>query len=206
MSFLIYCFRHESGKGYVGLTCRTLAHRWGQHVSKARNGKGGCPAFYAAIRKYGPESFTSEVLEVLPDLASAQEAEKKWIHELGTLAPGGYNIELGGRVRSFSEETRRRMSQAALKREASYTPEQRREILSKIATTMTPEKRKDVVRKRLLTMTPEKLLEAGRKISAAMTEERKARFVQMRIAQTPEERRAAAKKGVITRKRNLGLL
>ena len=55
-------------------------------------------------------------------------------------------------------------------------------------------------------MTPEKLIEAGRKISAAMTEERKARFIQMRAAKTPEERQAAAKKGVITRKRNLGLL
>ena len=66
-----------------------------------------------AVKKYGKDAFTYEVLEAnvfdefLPDLEIA------YIAKINTVAPHGYNLTSGGeKSKKFSEDTRRKMSQA----------------------------------------------------------------------------------------------
>jgi len=96
--FTIYCHQHiESGRRYVGQTKKTWKQRWNQHVYTALNEKSGWSHFANAIRKYGKDAFSHEVLDVCSDLESANIAEKKWIAHFDTRNPEkGFNIKSGG--------------------------------------------------------------------------------------------------------------
>ena len=95
----IYCHTHvESGRRYIGLTKKTMLFRWNQHVqnSKRKQGK-GCFHFWNAIRKYGPDAFSHEVLEVCTSIEAANEAEAAWIESFTTRDPQfGFNLAKGG--------------------------------------------------------------------------------------------------------------
>lgn len=106
-----------NGKQYVGQTRCGLAERWRKHWRRAESGRGACRAIAAAIRKYGKDAFTIEAIRVLPCDASQgciDSAERDAIRERGTLSPGGYNLEDGGKAGRPSAETLARRS-AALK-------------------------------------------------------------------------------------------
>lgn len=95
----IYCHLHvESGRRYVGLTKQKVSVRWDRHVSDALKGRGrGCAYFWSAIRKYGKDAFSHEVLEVCETLEAANMAEEKWIVYFDTRNPGrGFNLIKGG--------------------------------------------------------------------------------------------------------------
>lgn len=94
--WIIYVHTHVlSQKRYVGLTSKTMEHRWKGHLSDAR--KGDTKPFYCAIRKYGVDSFDHEVLEVVTTLDAANEAEQWWIAHFGsTDLVLGYNLSRGG--------------------------------------------------------------------------------------------------------------
>jgi len=84
MPWTIYCHTHiESGRRYVGLTKHSMMRRWNRHVYSANLVKNGKPALTAhfpnAIRKYGKDAFSHEVLEICQTLESANLAEEKWI-------------------------------------------------------------------------------------------------------------------------------
>jgi hypothetical protein len=109
---VVYLVTAPSGKQYVGITNQKPQRRWVQHASKAMAGHGPRHPFYCAIRKYGRKAFTCSVLEVCPSDEAAQDAEKRWICELRTVAPHGYNLSLGGEenngvARAASREARR---------------------------------------------------------------------------------------------------
>lgn len=61
--FVVYQARNKrNGKRYIGVTSKGLRLRKSAHLRIAlRNGR-GCPRFYAAIRKYGADSFEWSVL------------------------------------------------------------------------------------------------------------------------------------------------
>lgn len=96
VTWIIYCFTHTTtGRRYIGLTSQSVRKRWNQHLSKAR--AGGLWHFSNALRKYGAEEFSCEVLEVCPDAKSAGEAEKKWIAALRSNDRRfGFNLQQGG--------------------------------------------------------------------------------------------------------------
>jgi len=98
MPWTIYCHTLVAdGRRYVGLTKRTMGRRWSQHVTQSRSSKGGRWHFPNAIRKYGPEAFSHEVLEVCEDLDVANLAEECWIELLDTRNPEkGFNLAKGG--------------------------------------------------------------------------------------------------------------
>ena len=86
-----------NGKRYIGITEGTLARRWVWHKTAAR--AGAKTYLHAAMRKYGPESFKTEVLaQVMPgfDRGVLCEMEKLLIAQEGTLTPKGYNMTPGG--------------------------------------------------------------------------------------------------------------
>lgn len=94
--FEVYRHTSPSGKSYVGWTSQGWRARWCDHVRAARKGAGSSPAFHRAIRKYGADAFTHEVLERMTTEAGAKRAEQLWIRELGTFGRRGYNLSEGG--------------------------------------------------------------------------------------------------------------
>jgi len=96
--FTIYCHIHiKSGRRYVGLTKRTMMQRWHGHVSCANKQTKGWSHFANAIRKYGKDAFSHEVLEVCHSLEEANAAEQRWIRDLDVTNPEkGFNLAPGG--------------------------------------------------------------------------------------------------------------
>ena len=85
-----------NGKVYVGKT-NNAGHRWAQHVSASRGKRHHMP-IVRAIKKYGAENFTFEVLERFNTEEAALEAECRWISHYESNNPAkGYNLDGGGR-------------------------------------------------------------------------------------------------------------
>lgn len=93
----LYCITNTvNGKRYIGITYIPLEKRWKQHLYEAF-GLESQRALYCAIRKYGSESFTVELLELLNDWGEAGEREKHYIRQFNTMCNGGhgYNMTAG---------------------------------------------------------------------------------------------------------------
>lgn len=91
----IYCFTNlVNGKKYIGSTVNEPNKRYNQHVyisNHPDNSKYNYP-LYCAFRKYGIENFSYEVLKELScDEIELRQIEQKYILDLNTIAPNGYN-------------------------------------------------------------------------------------------------------------------
>lgn len=80
-----------NGKSYIGQSINPR-HRFIEHVSRSNNDMDNSP-LHAAMKKYGTENFTIEILEWSPNY---NRREKELIREYGTLVPNGYNLAEGG--------------------------------------------------------------------------------------------------------------
>lgn len=90
--YSVYRFTNKlNNKQYIGLT-KNIKRRFSQH----KRAKSRSVAFCHAIRKYGFENFTFEVLKENLVLKEAKELEVKLIKEFNTLCPNGYNRTIGG--------------------------------------------------------------------------------------------------------------
>lgn len=122
---LVYrCTNLVSGKVYVGKTSATLHRRWREHQSAAK--QGSPYLFHRAIRKYGAEAFQVEVLAAADTQEALDVLEAHFISELGSQAPGGYNLRAGGEGGPHSQKTRELLRLQALGRRLS--PEHREAI------------------------------------------------------------------------------
>lgn len=86
-----------NSKGYVGQTRQTAKARFSNHKSKAKNSNSKA-LLHEAMREYGSDAFTIEVLEKIDSEERLNEREKYWIQHENTLSPNGYNETLGGDV------------------------------------------------------------------------------------------------------------
>ena len=119
MTYCIYLhINHTNGKGYVGLTSKSMGERWLMHVKRAR--QGGTSWFYQAIRKYGQDAFDHHELAInVQTLQEAKDLECAFIAALKTHGdPGGYNMTHGGDGTGgfISEATRLKMKVGATRR------------------------------------------------------------------------------------------
>ena len=102
-----YVYKHTSpcGKVYIGITSyKKPSDRW-------RNGNGYSEQyFFRAIKKYGWENFTHEVLF---SGLSKEQAEQKEIELISKYKSNqreyGYNIENGGHVHCVGEQTKEKL-------------------------------------------------------------------------------------------------
>lgn len=133
-------YRHTNkvnGKAYIGQTIKSMEERFKCHIKSAENGDSY--EFQRAIRKYGVESFYSEILEADIELLSIiQERdnilnikEKYWIAFYDTFK-NGYNMTLGGggmcgHVKS--QETLDKMKNTI----HSITPEEKQKISENVS-------------------------------------------------------------------------
>lgn len=102
-----------NGKQYVGQTTGTLKKRFSSHVTAAK--RGSTQLIHNALRMCGKDAFTIELLEECRSFEESDTAEQKWITELNTISPNGYNVEVGGcRNRGpMSEATKEKLRKAA---------------------------------------------------------------------------------------------
>ena len=90
-SMVVYLITNTvNGKKYVGQTQRILKQRLKDHRTDKKRTIG------IAIKKYGWENFTVEILDECETLEQLYESEKYWIAMLNTKAPNGYNMTDGG--------------------------------------------------------------------------------------------------------------
>ncbi len=114
MAILVYKLTcGVSGKSYVGITARALDTRWFEHVARARQGIRNS-RLYDALRKYGHDAFTREIVATADTEDEARSLEQAFIRDLGTFE-NGYNANEGGcgwltvpeEVKRKSSETQR---------------------------------------------------------------------------------------------------
>jgi len=113
----IYELRCKIGskKGYVGQHGSPDPNkRWDGHIRMME--WGSQHAIHRALRKYGVENFTGEVIWCGP-ISKLNKMETRFIKKLNTLVPDGYNMTLGGEgTRGWkpSAETRLKISLAQM--------------------------------------------------------------------------------------------
>jgi group I intron endonuclease len=103
-----------NNKKYVGITTRTIKRRFNQHIWES---KGRCLwAINKAIRKYGEENFTIDLVEELYNITEKELFLKEsfYIDKYNTLVDNkcGYNlVKCDNNKLIVSEATRRKMSE-----------------------------------------------------------------------------------------------
>jgi group I intron endonuclease len=110
----IYKLTSPSGKSYIGQTIQEPPKRFSKHKTKAFQEE-GCRALSNAIRKYGWENFTIEIIDTSYEW-DLDFLECEYIEMYDTFYPNGYNLTKGGRGGSntLSEDVKNHMSQVAI--------------------------------------------------------------------------------------------
>ena len=104
-----------NGMGYVGAT-KNFKRRMGEHHWNYGDKRKIRTLVDKAIREYGWENFTVEILEVC-DAEVAPERESHWIKELNMLEPNGYNCTTGGnKGTKFTSNVSMRLSASLIER------------------------------------------------------------------------------------------
>ena len=99
MAYIYKITNQINNKVYIGETIRGVETRWKEHIRRAHSKEGDHGYYYhisCAIRKYGEENFTIEMLEECPDEIRF-EREMYYIEYFDSTDPNnGYNTVLGG--------------------------------------------------------------------------------------------------------------
>lgn len=104
--YVVYIHKNIlNGKVYVGQTCN-LSERW------RNNGKNyfNSIKFYNAIKKYGWDNFTHEVVYSNLNKQAADKLEKELIHKYNSIEEG-YNLKEGGSRGELSTKSLAKMSE-----------------------------------------------------------------------------------------------
>lgn len=86
-----------NGKKYVGQTIMTLNQRWSKHINRSR--ESNPTGIAAAIKKYGKENFSMELIATCA-IDDLNQLEKYYIQKYNTFKEG-YNLTLGGEGRQL---------------------------------------------------------------------------------------------------------
>lgn len=131
MSDIGYIYKHTSpsGKSYIGKSLAAKGKRWKEHVKRAyeEESKEYNYPFQRAIRKYGEEVFSTEILEdnVPKDLLS--ELEVLYIDKYNTFYEG-YNQTKGGEGTTGERSPEAREAIAKANKERIWTDEMKEKM------------------------------------------------------------------------------
>ena len=106
----------KTNKSYIGQTTQTLKKRQYQHINDAKKGRYNS-YFHRTIRKYGPESFTWEIL--FEGECSSNKLNDLEIFYIGYYDTfnNGYNLTIGGEGQSGQMNNFSRTKMSDLKRQ-----------------------------------------------------------------------------------------
>jgi len=105
-----------NNKSYIGKTIFSMEERLAGHIKSSRNGSEY--AFHRALRKYGVDNFTSEILESDIEESIISEREKYWIKKYKSFGKLGYNMTIGGEGTQgikVKESTKEKLREYAIK-------------------------------------------------------------------------------------------
>ena len=110
MGYIYKISNSINDKLYIGKTCTTLSNRWSHHISDYTKYDWH---LYRAMRKYGIENFSIELVEECED-NKLNEQEQYWINYYNSYN-NGYNMTLGGEGASgnnyHTKEFKQRLSE-----------------------------------------------------------------------------------------------
>lgn len=199
---VIYLLQNlTNGKVYVGKTEKSARERFEEHVKEAQ--RGSDRRLCQALRKHGRETFSVTVIEHVSDEMSS-DRERHWVaHYQSKNYQFGYNMTDGGEGAPgilVTEETRIKMREAANKRIAQLSPEERRDMTkaankSKRGCKEKPSPNKSVAQKqRWASATNEEKAEHGVRSKAGVSETGKVRQLEgMTSAFSPEREKGVPK-------------
>jgi group I intron endonuclease len=133
---LVYLITNTvNNKHYVGATITPLDDRWSRHKCDATHNRGNM-AIHAAIRKYGPDAFTVQLLEEHQDENHVFEVlEPKYIDQYQSMThQHGYNQTRGGDGwlgMKHTPETIEKMRKAKLGKKASEETKRKMSLANK---------------------------------------------------------------------------
>lgn len=111
MHYIYIIQNNKNLKIYVGQTIN-LRQRWSAHKSYAKSNKPN-QYIHIAMKKYGIENFSHQLLEEYNSQNEADSAEEFWIEFFQSRNRlMGYNIKPGGMVSTLSKDTKQKISKA----------------------------------------------------------------------------------------------
>jgi len=120
---IVYAAKNKiTGKIYIGQTIVSLNERKGDHRRKAAIWESKSH-FHSAIRKYGFDVFTWEIIDKAESRDELNHKEKHWIAFYNSANPStGYNLTHGGDSFELTEEARKKIGDACrgIKRSESF--------------------------------------------------------------------------------------
>lgn len=93
-----------NGDIYIGQTIYSLSYRWKKHCISQKS------YFSSAIRKYGKENFSKEIIGTYSNLEDLNNAEEYFIQLNNSLVPNGYNLLPGGNNKKHHDKTKEKLS------------------------------------------------------------------------------------------------
>lgn len=97
-----------SGKIYIGQTIN-FNKRWLEHKSGSKKPK---LLVHQAMKTYGIENFTYELIDECTTQEDANNKEQYYIASFNSISPNGYNVEAGGNYAPLSQEALLKISKA----------------------------------------------------------------------------------------------
>jgi group I intron endonuclease len=100
MGYIYKITNRISKKCYIGETKKNNPYsRWNEHKRKIEQNI-GCPALQDAVKKYGIDNFTFEILIICFD-EDRYKFEIEYIKKYNSMSPNGYNLTKGGEGGGF---------------------------------------------------------------------------------------------------------
>lgn len=98
-----------NNKVYIGQTIKTIKDRWNRHIWNCTLEKEKM-AITKAIKKYGVINFKIEEIDRASNIEELNHKEQYYISFYDSISPKGYNIDSGGKNKTMSEETKKKIS------------------------------------------------------------------------------------------------
>lgn len=133
---VVYKATFKHGKCYIGIT-NDFSKRKYAHRKKSESGYSSY--FYNAIRKYGFDSITWEILYRFENRLDAESMEIKLIAE----TKPNYNVAGGGNAAVISEEAKKKISKTLTGRIQTEEQKRKRSASLKLYYSVNPSKNKD---------------------------------------------------------------
>lgn len=108
---VIYKFTHKNtGRSYIGQTIQDPNHRKWEHITSSNNAP-RTYHFHNALKKYGVDAFTFEVIATANSIEELNLLEEKYVAKFDSIK-NGFNIRNAGNNKLHSEESKIRMGEA----------------------------------------------------------------------------------------------
>ena len=127
---MIDIYKHTSktsNKSYIGVATYGMESRWNNHIKLS---KSGGYHFHKAIKKYGEEDFTHEILHQAESMTEALSIEQYYIAWYNTFE-SGYNQTKGGQGilgKKHSERTKQKIRNARKNQVIKHSNETKKKI------------------------------------------------------------------------------